>query len=241
MSGIHPTAAVGFSRAAEVYERARPSYPAEAVDWMVEVTGLGPGYTVVDVGAGTGKLTRLLAPTGARVVAVEPVAEMRALIERAEVLEGTAEALPFPDGAADVVTVAQAFHWFELDRALPEIHRVLRPGGHLALFWNSRDLDDPLQAALERLLQPLRRSVVAQQEHDWRGAVAAARCSDPPGRSRSCTRRGSGSRIFAHGWPRRHSSRRSSRVSATRCSTGSRTWRWGSSSRSRFRTAPRCT
>ncbi len=72
------------------------------------------------------------------------------------------------------MTVAQAFHWFELDRALPEIHRVLRPGGHLALFWNSRDLDDPLRAALERLLQPLRRSVVAQQEHDWRGAVEAS-------------------------------------------------------------------
>jgi len=175
VSRIHPVAAAGFGSAADVYERARPSYPADAVAWIAEQARLGPGRTVVDVGAGTGKLTRLLVSTGARVVAVEPVPEMRAkLVETtpgAEALDGTAEELPLEDASADVVTVAQAFHWFELDQALPELHRVLRPGGLLILIWNSRDLDDPLQAAIEELLRPLRGSVSAQQAGAWRAPL----------------------------------------------------------------------
>jgi SAM-dependent methyltransferase len=172
---IDPVAAAGFSKAADVYERARPSYPLEAVDWMVAQTGLGPGKTVVDVGAGTGKLTRLLGASGARVVAVEPIAEMRALIDGAdEVLDGTAEKLPLADGAADVITVAQAFHWFDLDKALPELHRVIVPGGSLVLFWNMRDLENPLQRGVEDLLKPLRGYVVGQQEGYWRGPLAAS-------------------------------------------------------------------
>src|SRR5207248_7859769 len=99
---IHPRAAVGFASAADIYERARPSYPQDAIDWLVAQTGLGPGHTVVDLGAGTGKLTRLLVPTGARVVAVEPIPEMRAHIAGAEVIDGTAEAIPLPSASADV-------------------------------------------------------------------------------------------------------------------------------------------
>jgi SAM-dependent methyltransferase len=172
VSEIDPVAAAGFASAAEVYERARPSYPVEAVRWLVEATGLGPGKTVLDVGAGTGKLTRLLASSGARVVAVEPIAEMRALIEDAETVEGTAEALPFDDGSADAITVAQAFHWFDLERALPELHRVLRPGGHLALVWNMRDLRDPVQRGVEELLAPLRAYTPQQQLGAWREPLA---------------------------------------------------------------------
>lgn len=168
MSRVNPVAAAGFSSAAEVYERARPSYPVEAVDWLVARTALGPGKTVVDLGAGTGKLTRLLVPSGARVVAVEPLAEMRALIEGAEAVDGTAEEIPLPDGSADVVTVAQAFHWFDHERALPEIARVLTADGHLALFWNMRDFDDPLQRGVEDLLAPRRGEVIGQQEGTWR-------------------------------------------------------------------------
>lgn len=171
---IDPVAAAGFGSAAEIYERARPSYPPEAVAWMIERTGLGPGKTVVDVGAGTGKLTRLLPASGARVIAVEPVPEMRALLEGVEIVDGTAESLPLPDGCADVITVAQAFHWFDLDRALPELHRVLAPDGQLVLFWNSRDLDDPLQRQVEDLLAPRRGAVIAQQEHAWRGPLASS-------------------------------------------------------------------
>jgi SAM-dependent methyltransferase len=176
---IHPRAAAGFAAAADVYERARPSYPQEAIDWLVAETGLGPGRTVVDVGAGTGKLTRLLRPTGARLVAVEPIAEMRAHIQGAEVLEGTAESLPLPDGSVDVVTAAQSFHWFDLDRALPEIHRVLRESGSLVLLWNSRDLDDPVQRGIEDLVRPLRDGIPAQFDGAWRGPLARSELFGP--------------------------------------------------------------
>ena len=172
MSRIDPVAAAGFGSAADVYERARPSYPQDAVDWFVERAGLGPGKTVVDVGAGTGKLTRLLVPSGAHVVAVEPIPEMRAKIEDVEALDGTAEELPLEDGVADAVTVAQALHWFDLGRALPEFHRVLKPDGVLTLFWNMRDLDDPIQRGVEDLLAPLRHYVIAQQEGTWREPLA---------------------------------------------------------------------
>ena len=168
---VDPVAAAGFSSAADVYERARPSYPADAIAWLVERTGLGPGRTVVDLAAGTGKLTRLLAGTGARVIAVEPIEEMRALITGAETLDGTAEELPLPDGSTDVVTVAQALHWFDIERALAEIHRVLRPGGRLVLVWNMRDTADPVQRGVEELLAPLR-GVVAARQGRWREPVA---------------------------------------------------------------------
>lgn len=174
MNWIDPIAAAGFGRAAEVYERARPSYPPEAIDWLFARTGVGEGDTIVDLGAGTGKLTRLLVLSGARVVAVEPIPEMRALIDVAEAIDGTAEAIPLDDGSAALVTVAQAFHWFDLDRALPEIHRVLRPGGVLALVWNMRDLDDPVQRGVEDLLAPLRGRMTAQREGKWRAPFAAS-------------------------------------------------------------------
>jgi len=171
---IDPVAAAGFGSAAEVYERARPSYPLEAIDWLFERTGAGPGDTIVDLGAGTGKLTRLLVPSGARVVAVEPIPEMRALIDSGEPIDGTAEAIPMADGSAALVTVAQAFHWFDLDRALPEIHRVLHPGGSLALVWNMRDLDDPVQRGVEDLLAAHRGRLTAQREGRWRAPFAAS-------------------------------------------------------------------
>ena len=138
-------AAHGFDSAATAadYERARPSYPAEIVAYLVGRGAIGPGRRVLDLAAGTGKLTRLLVPSGAEVVAVEPVASMRdqltASLPEIEVHDGTAEALPFEAEAFDVVTVAQAFHWFDPPKALAEIRRVLRPGGHLFLVWNMRD------------------------------------------------------------------------------------------------------
>ena len=136
-------AARGFDANADAYEAARPSYPAEAVAHIVGHGGIGPGRRVLDLAAGTGKLTRLLVPTGAEVVAVEPVAGMRdrlvASLPDVEVHDGTAESLPLADRSVDAVTVAQAFHWFDAPVALGEIHRVLRDGGHLFLVWNTRD------------------------------------------------------------------------------------------------------
>jgi ubiquinone/menaquinone biosynthesis C-methylase UbiE len=112
----------------------------------------------VDVGAGTGKLTRDLVPTGAYVIAVEPLVEMRAQLEAAvpdaEVRAGSAEELPLPDGSADAVVAASAFHWFDAERALPEIHRVLKPGGMLATLGNGRDLDDLLQQQIQAIVAP---------------------------------------------------------------------------------------
>ena len=169
--GVHEAAARGFARSAAAYDRGRPEYPAQALAWLTERLALGPGRRVLDLAAGTGKLTRPLLAIGADVTAVEPVAEMRARIgPGAEVLDGTAEAIPLADGSVDAVTVAQAFHWFAGEAALAEIHRVLRPGGTLALVWNRRPLDDPVHAEIERLIAPHRRSTPAHASGRWRTA-----------------------------------------------------------------------
>jgi SAM-dependent methyltransferase len=142
-AAINRAAAVGFERGAGDYEQARPSYPAAAVDLVVDVLGLRPGRRLLDLAAGTGKFTRLVAPSGADLVAVEPVGAMRdelvARVPGVEALDGRAEELPLDDGSVDAVVAAQAFHWFDAHRALAEVHRVLRPTGRLALVWNVRD------------------------------------------------------------------------------------------------------
>ena len=154
---IHDTAAAGFSAGSGAYARGRPSYPAEAVEFLAAELGLGPGKKVLDLAAGTGKFTALLVPTGAEVVAVEPVKQMgdelRASVSGVEVLEGTAEDIPQPDDSLDAVTVAQAFHWFDHDKALAEIARVLRPGGGLALLWNRRDDAVPWVKRMNELIR----------------------------------------------------------------------------------------
>lgn len=178
-SELHP-ATHGFELSADAYERGRPGYPAAAVDWLVERLGIGPGRSVLDLAAGTGKLTRLLVPTGAEVIAVEPIAEMRAKIAGARVLEGTAEAIPLADASVDAVTVAQAFHWFRTDDALREIHRVLRPGGGLALVSNVRDEANPLHAAVSELLAPLERDVPRGRRRDWAHVIGATETASFP-------------------------------------------------------------
>ncbi|HEY8317027.1 MAG TPA: class I SAM-dependent methyltransferase [Gaiellaceae bacterium] len=174
MSDLHP-ATKGFA-AADVYERGRPDYPAAAIAAIVDRLELRPGRTVLDLAAGTGKLTRLLVPSGANVIAVEPVREMRAELERrvpgVATLGGTAERIPMNDGFLDAVTVGQAFHWFAADAALHEIHRVLRPGGGLALIWNARDERDPLQAALSEIIDPLEGDTPRRRQGSWKTLLA---------------------------------------------------------------------
>jgi ubiquinone/menaquinone biosynthesis C-methylase UbiE len=147
-----------FESVADVYERARPEYPAEAIAWLVRELDLRSGRTVLDLGAGTGKLTRALVPTGARVIAVEPgeqmLAQLREAVPGVEALIGGAEAIPLDDASVDAVTVGQAFHWFRHDEAVPELHRILRPGGAIALIWNSRDQARPLQREISDLIKP---------------------------------------------------------------------------------------
>jgi ubiquinone/menaquinone biosynthesis C-methylase UbiE len=168
-------AAEAFRGVAELYDRARPGYPPDAVDLLRERLALGPGRTVLDIAAGTGKLTRLLVPSGARVIAVEPLAEMRNLLRGAvpsiETVDGTAEMLPLPDSSVDAVTVGEAFHWFDAECALGEIHRVLRPGERVALVWNVRDPSDELQTALNELLRPYRGRTPSHLDGRWRRAV----------------------------------------------------------------------
>jgi len=171
----HP-GALAFDQAVDVYEEARPEYPAEAVAWLAERLELRPGRTVLDLGAGTGKLTRRLVSTGARVIAVEPLPAMRArlieLVPDAEALDGTAEEIPVGNAAVDAITVGQAFHWFRLNTALPELHRVLRPGGALGLIWNLRE--GPLDDVLAEILRPLRGETPAHADLRWREQVEAS-------------------------------------------------------------------
>lgn len=140
---IHEAAARGFEAAVEHYQRGRPGYPDDAVSYLVRELGIDPGRDVLELGAGTGKLTELIVHTGARITSIEPLAGMREVLQRncptVTVLDGTAEEIPVVDASADAVVAAQAFHWFDGDRALPEIHRVLRPDGRLGMMWNARD------------------------------------------------------------------------------------------------------
>jgi SAM-dependent methyltransferase len=131
--------ALSFGPAAHIYERGRPPYPEEALDWL-----LPPGAPrVLDLGAGTGKLTRQIAARGLEVTAVDPsdgmLAQLRRVLPSVPALIGSAEEIPLPDGSVDVVLVAQAWHWADPVRAAPEIARVLSPGGRLGLLWNIRD------------------------------------------------------------------------------------------------------
>lgn len=172
-NAIHQ-AAQAFDGAAEAYDRGRPSFPPDAVEKLVEVLGIGPGVRVLDLAAGTGKLTRMLAPTGAELVAVEPLDGMRARLEASlpgvRALEGTAEAIPLPDASVDAVTAAQAFHWFDGKAALSEIHRVLAPGGRLGLLWNARDEQEDWVARLGEIMEPHRGTAPRYQAGAWRAA-----------------------------------------------------------------------
>ena len=181
-NAIHQ-AAQAFDGAAEVYDRGRPSFPPEAVEKLVEVLGIGPGVRVLDLAAGTGKLTRMLAPTGAELVAVEPLDGMRARLEASlpgvRALEGTAEAIPLPDASVDAVTAAQAFHWFDGKAALSEIHRVLAPGGRLGLLWNARDEQEDWVARLGEIMEPHRGTAPRYQAGAWRAAFDATTLFTP--------------------------------------------------------------
>jgi ubiquinone/menaquinone biosynthesis C-methylase UbiE len=175
---IDDVAARGFQAGAAAYESARPGYPDGAVDALVRELGVTAGTTVCDLAAGTGKLTRRLVELGATVTAVEPVEAMReqarASVPGAEIVDGTAESIPLPDASVDVVTVAQAFHWFDADPALTEIARVLKPGGGLAILWNERDERTAWVAEMSRLIRWHERTVSRYQHVDWAEVVAAS-------------------------------------------------------------------
>lgn len=187
-SAIHEVAARGFARAPAAYERGRPGYPEEAVSYLLHVLRIQRRTPVLDLAAGTGKLTRQLAAAGADVTAVEPVAEMRAVLAAAlpevRVAAGAAEALPLADQSVDAVTVGQAFHWFRGEEALGEIHRVLRPRGRLGLVWNVKDESEPWVARLGRIIEPLRGAAPKQAAGVWRKAFERTELFGPLHRRR---------------------------------------------------------
>jgi SAM-dependent methyltransferase len=151
---LEPARAASFGSTAEQYERARPGYPPELLTQLFGEIGIDRPR-ILDLGAGTGKLTRQLLAFG-DVTAVEPLPEMRAQLERvvpgARSLSGNAESIPLANGSVDVVTVGQAYHWFDQSRANPEIARVLADGGHLVALWSSEDLSVEWLAALDEIM-----------------------------------------------------------------------------------------
>jgi SAM-dependent methyltransferase len=180
-----------FDRSAPLYERGRPEYPASAIRFAARTFDLRKGSVVVDLAAGTGKLTRGLRATGATIVAVEPMPGMRRVFRRIlpdiPVVDGRAEAIPLPSGFADAVFVGQAFHWFRVRPALREIARVLRPGGALVLVWNTRDQRVRWSRSLTRLIEAAggRKYWTGASDPDWRKVLR--RGSTPFGRIRKRT------------------------------------------------------
>jgi SAM-dependent methyltransferase len=171
---IHSAADHGYSRAVEHYRRGRPSYPDDAVGYLVKELDIREDRDVLELGAGTGKFTELIALSGARITAIEPVAAMRQALElncpTITVLDGTAEAIPVADGSIDAVVAAQSFHWFDGERALPEIHRILREEGTLGLIWNIRDEASDWSERLTAIFDRLAGDSPRYRDGRWREA-----------------------------------------------------------------------
>ncbi len=172
---------LAFGAHADAYDRARPEWPTEAARWLVPADA----KLVVELGAGTGKLTRAVAALGVDVVAVEPDERMRAVLagHGLEGAPGSAEEIPVADGAADAVVAGSALHWFDLDRTLPEIHRVLRPGGRFAFGWNHRDNRIPAVLRMQERMHSAAPSAGAWWQRDWTAAVVGSGLFGEPERA----------------------------------------------------------
>lgn len=172
MSEIHDAAQRGYDAEAARYASGRPEYPAELLPWLREELHLATGRRAVDLGAGSGKFTALLAQTGAELTAVEPVLAMREQLARklpgVRTVEGTAEAIPLQHAQIDAVVCAQAFHWFANEAALTEIHRVLAPNGRLGLVWNVRDESVDWMARVTDIITPYEGDAPRFYKGDWR-------------------------------------------------------------------------
>jgi SAM-dependent methyltransferase len=178
VSSLDPTGR--FTGLADLYARHRPDYPPASLDYIVARCELGTDTVLVDVGCGTGISTRLLAARGIPVVGVEPNDEMRGRAEAEPApptgpapryVRGTAEATGLPEGMAAAVLSAQAFHWFDAPAALREFHRILRPGGQVALIWNERDESDAFSAAFGDVVRSAGGAAAIEARHGTTGAA----------------------------------------------------------------------
>jgi SAM-dependent methyltransferase len=179
---VRPVALKGFGDAASAYARGRPEYPEELLNWLRQKLNIGRGKTAIDLGAGTGKFTKLLVQTEANVIAVEPVdamrAELTAGLPGVRAIAGSAQSTTLSDASADALICAQAFHWFATELALEEIHRILKPGGELGLVWNVRDDSVDWVAAITEIITPHQGDAPRYSKGDWRRAFTGRLFSD---------------------------------------------------------------
>lgn len=183
MTGVHTSAQQGFSTQAVTYAQGRPDYPRQLTGWLADTLHIDAHASVVDLGAGTGKFTRLLSTLAPTLIAVEPVAAMGAqltkLLPDVRLVNGTAESIPLPTASADAVVCAQAFHWFSTEAALAEIHRVLKPEGRLGLVWNVRDESVDWVAAITAIITPYEGDTPRFHTGRWCEAFTGEYFSEP--------------------------------------------------------------
>lgn len=176
--GVHEVARAGYGAASEAYASARPSFPGDAVDWLLAGLGIRAGDEVVEIGAGTGKFSALLVERGVAVIAVEPVAAMRVRLEdlggSIRPVDATAEQMPFEDGSVAALIASQSLHWADVELALTEFDRVLLPEGRVGLVWNFRDTSVPWQADLDALLTRLRGDAPHSRDGRWEQALVSS-------------------------------------------------------------------
>lgn len=175
-AAVHPAAADGYEKRADAYGRGRPSYHPALAERVVSICrSHRPDLPTVELGAGTGIFTSQLAANKLDLIAVEPVAAMRAALvaelRSVAVLDGTAENQPVADRSAAAVIASQSFHWFDHGPALDEITRVLDPGGHLITVWNVRDNDVDWVAACTAAMTPYEADTPRYHTMDWRRAI----------------------------------------------------------------------
>lgn len=172
-----------FETDSNAYDRGRPEYPQKVIDCLSLMFPILPNSTVLEIGVGTGKFTKLLLESGVNIIALEPLENMRAkfsqLFPTIEILDGVAESIPLPDKSVDHVIVAQAFHWFEGNKALREIHRVLKPQGNLGLVWNLMDHSHDWVKKLAEIIDANDHGTPQYRTNQWRNAFAGIHLFSP--------------------------------------------------------------